>query len=182
MYASSSSSRSLTRRPASQYFPSLGESRHPMRFIKVDFPEPEGPMMATYSPLRICRSTPLSACTFSEPISYTFVRASVLMTTPLLTKSSRYESVAAVSTVIPISPIACASLALLVVLFLRSGIVDLDASFRLQRSQSFVAAHNDLVADVQPFGYFDVGNTRDAGFHRHKDGFLSVHYKDALHF
>ncbi len=26
-----------------------GESRQPMRFISVDFPEPDGPMMATYS-------------------------------------------------------------------------------------------------------------------------------------
>jgi hypothetical protein len=29
----------------------VGESKHPMMFIKVDFPDPEGPMKATYSPL-----------------------------------------------------------------------------------------------------------------------------------
>ena len=27
-----------------------GRSKHPNIFIKVDFPDPEGPMMATYSP------------------------------------------------------------------------------------------------------------------------------------
>ena len=29
--------------------PSVGVSRQPIRFISVDLPEPEGPMMATYS-------------------------------------------------------------------------------------------------------------------------------------
>ena len=31
----------------------LGVSRQPMRFISVDLPEPDGPMMATYSPRSI---------------------------------------------------------------------------------------------------------------------------------
>src|SRR5580698_1152719 len=151
MYASSSSSKSLTSRPASQYFPALGESRHPMRFISVDFPEPEGPMMATYSPLRICRSMPLRACTCSEPISYTFVRASVLITIPELTKSSRYESVAVVSTGIRVflATPASSALALLIVLFLRRGVIYLPARFWFQRPQRFVAAHDNFVSDLQ---------------------------------
>jgi hypothetical protein len=33
----------------SQYSPELGVSRQPSRFIRVDLPEPDGPMMATYS-------------------------------------------------------------------------------------------------------------------------------------
>src|ERR1700722_3736396 len=97
MNARSSSSSSLTCRPASQYFPELGVSRQPIRFISVDLPEPDGPMIATYSPLRICRSTPLSARTCSAPISYTFASSSVLMTIPELTRSSRYDSSDAVS-------------------------------------------------------------------------------------
>src|SRR3989442_1242983 len=43
-----------------------------MRFMSVDFPDPDGPIMATYSPLRISASTPRRACTCSAPISKTF--------------------------------------------------------------------------------------------------------------
>src|SRR5580700_1923802 len=183
MYASSSSSKSLTRRPASQYFPALGESRHPMRFISVDFPEPEGPMMATYSPLRICRSIPLRACTCSAPISYTFVRASVLITIPELTKSSRYESVAVVSTGIRVSLATPASsaLTLLIVLFFGRGIIYLHARFRLQRSERFVAPHNDLVTNLQALSDFDVGNASNSCFHRPEECFLAVYNENALY-
>ncbi len=38
--------------------------------MKVDLPEPDGPMTATYSLRRISRFTPRSACTTSEPIRY----------------------------------------------------------------------------------------------------------------
>src|SRR5487761_257548 len=89
MRASSSSFNSLTRCPFSQYWPLLGVSRQPIKFMSVDLPEPEGPMMATYSPLRISRVTPRNACTCSEPISYVFHRSSVLMTMPASTKSCR---------------------------------------------------------------------------------------------
>ena len=41
---------SETRWPLIQYSPFVGESRQPIRFISVDFPEPEGPMIARYSP------------------------------------------------------------------------------------------------------------------------------------
>ncbi len=40
-----------------------------MRFISVDFPEPDGPMIATYSPRSTPRETPERAWTFSSPIS-----------------------------------------------------------------------------------------------------------------
>ena len=39
-------------------------------FISVDFPEPEGPMIATYSLASIERSTPERAATVSPPIRY----------------------------------------------------------------------------------------------------------------
>src|SRR5713101_7588022 len=163
MYASSSSSRSLTSRPASQYFPELGESRQPIRFMSVDFPEPDGPMMATYSPLRISTSTPRRACTCSAPISYTLVSASVLMTTPELTRSSRYDSAADVSTGILLSPSLCLPLlALLIVWFLGRGIIHLDRGFRLQRAQGLIAPHNNFIIGLQTLGNFDVGDAADA--------------------
>src|SRR5881628_847587 len=48
MRASSSSVRSLTFWLLSQYSPAVGVSRHPIRFMSVDLPEPDGPMMATF--------------------------------------------------------------------------------------------------------------------------------------
>src|SRR6266850_4018982 len=103
-------------------------------------------MMATYSPLRISTSTPLSACICSAPISYTLVSSSVLMTTPELTRSSRYESVAGVSTGIWISPVLGCASALLIVLFLRRAVVHLNLRLRLQGAQCLVAADDDFVA------------------------------------
>src|SRR5580765_756377 len=47
--------------------------------MSVDLPEPEGPMMATYSPRSIRRLTPRNACTCSVPIWYVFQRSSVQM-------------------------------------------------------------------------------------------------------
>src|SRR2546422_7843386 len=47
--ASSSSARSETFCPLSQYSPPVGVSRQPIRFMSVDFPEPDGPITATRS-------------------------------------------------------------------------------------------------------------------------------------
>jgi len=44
--ARSSSERTETRVPSRRYSPEVGVSRQPRRFISVDFPEPEGPMIA----------------------------------------------------------------------------------------------------------------------------------------
>src|SRR6266446_3107980 len=182
MYASSSSSRSLTRRPASQYFPELGESRQPIRFMSVDFPDPDGPMMATYSPLRISTSTPRNACTCSAPISYTLASASVLITTPELTRSSRYESVAGVSTGIRISLVfACAS-ALLIFLLLRRAVVHLHLRLRFQGAQCLVAADDNLVPGFQPLGDFNIGHAGDTGFDGQEHSLTSVDHKHPLHF
>jgi hypothetical protein len=35
--------------------------------MRVDFPDPEGPIRATYSPLLICKSMPLSTLIISVP-------------------------------------------------------------------------------------------------------------------
>jgi hypothetical protein len=40
-----------------------GQVRQPRMFISVDFPEPEGPMMATTSPRSILHETPAKART-----------------------------------------------------------------------------------------------------------------------
>ncbi len=39
-----------------------------MTFIMVDLPDPDGPMMATYSPRWMSRETPSSALTSISPI------------------------------------------------------------------------------------------------------------------
>ena len=47
-----SSSRDATSSPSSRYSPALGRSRQPRMPSRVDLPEPEGPMIATFSPAR----------------------------------------------------------------------------------------------------------------------------------
>jgi len=49
--------------------PELGVSRHPTRFINVDFPEPDGPTTATNSPTSTVRSIPFNASTRTLPVS-----------------------------------------------------------------------------------------------------------------
>src|SRR6476646_4799811 len=69
-----------TRAPLSQYSPSFGVSRQPMTFIRVDLPDPDGPMIATYSLRAIARSTPRSARTISPPMSYSRLTPRVRIT------------------------------------------------------------------------------------------------------
>ena len=66
--------------PLSQYSPAFGVSRQPMRFISVDLPDPDGPMIATYSLRRMATSTPRSARTTSPPMSYSRLMPRVTMT------------------------------------------------------------------------------------------------------
>ena len=54
--------------PSMRNWPSLGTSRQPMMFIIVDLPDPDGPMMATYSPEVMDRLTPRRACTTASPV------------------------------------------------------------------------------------------------------------------
>ena len=57
--------------------PSLGESRQPIRFISVDLPEPEGPMIATYSLRWIRRLIPRKAWTCRSPCHRSSTESSV---------------------------------------------------------------------------------------------------------
>src|SRR5213596_27651 len=68
MRARASSDKSLTFCPFSQYSPAVGVSRQPTRFMRVDLPDPDGPMTATYSFLRICRLTPQGAHHFAPHV------------------------------------------------------------------------------------------------------------------
>ena len=53
-----------------------------MRFMRVDLPEPDGPITATYSPFWISKLTPRSAWISSEPIWYVRQRSSAVMIGP----------------------------------------------------------------------------------------------------
>src|ERR1041384_6169770 len=56
-------------KPSRMYWPAVGVSRQPNRFIKVDLPEPDGPIIATNSPRRMSQLTPRSAGTSCSPIT-----------------------------------------------------------------------------------------------------------------
>ena len=58
----------LDRQAVEEYWPAVGVSRQPSRFISVDLPEPDGPMIATNSPGSMLKLTPRSAWTSMSPI------------------------------------------------------------------------------------------------------------------
>ena len=60
-----------TRCPRSQISPRVAGSRPPSTCSSVDFPEPDGPMIATNSPTPTSRSTPRTASTGTPPVLYT---------------------------------------------------------------------------------------------------------------
>src|SRR5690242_15175060 len=101
------------------------------------------------------------------------------MTTPELTRSSRYESAVCVSTAMQ-SPSFFRSSALLIILLLRRAVVHLDLRLRLQRAQRLVAADDDLIAGLQTLGNFDVGDARNSGVHGAEQGLLAIHDENAL--
>ena len=51
-----------------------------MMFISVDLPDPDGPMIATYSLRAMAMSTPRNARTTSPPMSYSRLMPRVTMT------------------------------------------------------------------------------------------------------
>ena len=66
--------------PLNSYFPDVGVSRQPSMFMRVDLPDPEGPMIARYSLRRISSVTPRRAWIVSSPIWYSFVTPSMAIT------------------------------------------------------------------------------------------------------
>jgi hypothetical protein len=67
--ARSFASRLDTSTPSKTYRPEVGRSRQPRRFISVDFPDPDGPMIATNSPFAIDSDTPSNARISKSPIA-----------------------------------------------------------------------------------------------------------------
>ena len=63
MRASSSSSSLLTRLPFNSYSPLEGVSKQPIIFIRVVFPEPDGPIIEINSPFSTDKLIPLRAFT-----------------------------------------------------------------------------------------------------------------------
>src|SRR5438034_10533471 len=57
--------------------PEVGLSSPPIMLKRVDLPEPDGPIREMYSPRRMSRLTPLSACSTSWPITYSLTRSFV---------------------------------------------------------------------------------------------------------
>src|SRR5688572_3589038 len=70
----------LTSRPSNSNAPLDGVSTHPRMCISVDFPQPDGPQMATYSAGSIRSETPRTAVTGPAGIANTLVisRASMM--------------------------------------------------------------------------------------------------------
>ena len=54
--------------------PAVGVSSPARQCINVDFPDPDGPMIAANSPAANATSTPSSATTLASPVPYTFDR------------------------------------------------------------------------------------------------------------
>src|ERR1035437_7177962 len=73
MSASSSSVNFETSCPSKKYVPEVGLSNAPKICIKVDFPEPDGPIIATNSPSAIVKVIPLNAWNSISPVLYVFV-------------------------------------------------------------------------------------------------------------
>src|SRR5438270_13575154 len=74
--ARAESGRSATCLPFRTYRPSVGESSSPRIDRSVDFPQPDGPAIAMYSPLLISRWMPASACVSTSSVKNTLVTPS----------------------------------------------------------------------------------------------------------
>src|SRR5436305_12821982 len=79
MRARSEKERSATCLPLSWYLPSLGVSSRPRMESRVVLPQPEGPAIETYSPLRISMWIPESAWVSTSSVRKTLVTPSRLI-------------------------------------------------------------------------------------------------------
>ena len=148
-----------------------------MRFISVDLPEPEGPMMATYSLWRMRRLMPRRALTCWSPISYVFQRLSVTMTSPSVgairvgaecdhaSRAIRFPMVGDQWTSGAPAMRSGATLAsrLWSVGDGSGGVIALDEGAALEGAQDLVAASDDLIARLEAGEDFDVGGPGDSG-------------------
>src|SRR5713101_3967768 len=77
--------------------------------------------------------------------------------------------------------LGCA-LALLIVLFLRGGVIYLHLGLRLQSAQSLVAPDDDLVARLQSLCNLYVRDTSNSGLNRPEQSLFPVDHEYALDF
>src|SRR5438094_6325139 len=63
-----------------KYCPDVGRSRQPTMCMKVDLPDPDGPVTATNSPRWTSRFTPRNALTSTSPTTYVLTRLLTAMT------------------------------------------------------------------------------------------------------
>src|SRR5262252_1329488 len=108
-------------------------------FIIVDLPEPDGPMMATYSPSAMSRLTPSSAWTFSVPTSYVRWRLRIAIST----RASALRH-------------------------LLAHRLRLHLLIRLELAQRLVRTGHHQLARLQLTGHLDHGLARKARAHRHE--------------
>src|SRR6266702_2678814 len=154
-----------------------------MRFINVDLPEPDGPMMATYSLRLMLILTPRNACTCcSDPMSYVFHRSSVQM---MHSAGGAFSTVDTLSTCVAILLVsslmpALAPLLGLFVFLLGCGVVYLHTGSVLKRAKNFIAAGDDLVAFLETIGHFDIGGAGDTGLYLLECRLALVDHEDAL--
>src|SRR5437870_3629240 len=66
--------------PSRKYWPEVGRSRQPTMCMKVDFPDPDGPVTARNSPRSTSRFTPRNALTSTSPTTYVLMRFLTEMT------------------------------------------------------------------------------------------------------
>ena len=89
--SASSSSESLEMScPSRKYRPDVGVSRHPKICIKVDLPEPEGPIIATNSPFSISKLMFLRTGDIISPVLYDFAMSliSIILTRDSISASA----------------------------------------------------------------------------------------------
>src|SRR5436190_11545311 len=95
--ARSDAGSSATGRLFRKYWPSVGESSRPRIDSSVDLPQPDGPAIATYSPLPISMWMPASAWVSTSSVKKTLVTPSSLISACLgsaIVVSSRISGVA----------------------------------------------------------------------------------------
>src|SRR5262245_10403674 len=120
--------------------PLVGVSRQPTMFMRVDLPEPDGPMTATYSPSTMRNETPARACTSSAPTRYVRCRSTSSRRTP--TGGS----------------LAAARVA-------SARLLDVHSLTRLEVAKHLIRTGDHLLARLEIARNLDVGLARDPGRH-----------------
>src|SRR5438132_976381 len=81
--------------PSRKYWPDVGRSRQPTMCMKVDLPDPDGPVTERNSPVCTSRFTPRSALTSTSPTTYVLTRFLTEMTFGIRLSASSAASASA---------------------------------------------------------------------------------------